>query len=318
MTPAAARVSALMESLETFTAEQPLAGVIRGSARALAKAGTHRVVDVRKLARASRGRLDRDARWRWVRGWDLAAGEPILVPAECVTLDTCFTRPPVFDVSSTGLASGNLLVEAIVHGLLEVIERDAEAAWRRGGGDRRLVLDAIDDASVSRPDRRGSTEAGAQVFVWDLTGEAGVAESSVLGCAIVEDPAPPAWRPLGVYPGFGAHLVPEIAIARAITEAAQTRVTYIAGGRDDFFPLDYARATDRELVADLWARAASPQATSSRSRIRSDLPRAPSRGLGHDLEAARGGARGGGEPAGDRCVDLMPLPRSSACRCSRA
>lgn len=276
-TAAAARVSALMESLETYTAEQPLAGVVRGSAKALGK--QRRVVDVRQLARAGRGRLDRDARWPWVTGWDLAAGEPILVPAECVTLDTVFARPPVFDVSSTGLASGNVLVEAIVHGLLEVIERDAEAAWRRGGSDRRLVLDAIDDATCRELIAKISG-AGARVFVWDLTGEGGVAVP-VIGCAIVEDPGAPAWRPLGVYQGFGAHLVPEVAIARAITEAAQTRVTYIAGGRDDFFPIDYARATDPELVADLWARAASP---CDEPVDPNDLPRAVTRGLGEDLE----------------------------------
>ena len=74
----------------------------------------------------------------------------------------------------------------------------------------------------------------------------------------MEDPRELAWRPLGVYQGFGAHLRPEIAIARALTEAAQTRLTYIAGGRDDFFPLDYARATDPELLAAMWERLAAP------------------------------------------------------------
>jgi ribosomal protein S12 methylthiotransferase accessory factor len=278
VTADAARVSALMESLETFCAEQPLAGAIRGSATALAR--RRRVVDVRRLARASRKRLARDAIYTWVTGWDLAAGEPILVPAQSVTLDCVFgARPPVFDVSSTGLASGNALVEAIVHGLLEVIERDAEAAWRRAGSDRRLVLDAIADPAC-RALVAKITAAGARVFVWDLTGEAGVAVP-VIGCAIVEDPAAPAWRPLGVYQGFGAHLVPEVAIARAITEAAQTRVTYIAGGRDDFFPEDYARATDRELVGELWARATTP---CDEPVDPADLPRARTRGLGEDLE----------------------------------
>jgi ribosomal protein S12 methylthiotransferase accessory factor len=71
-------------------------------------------------------------------------------------------------------------------------------------------------------------------------------------------PREPAWRTLGFYQGFGAHLVPEIAIARALTEAAQTRLTYIAGARDDFFPFDYARATDPELLAEIWDRLTMP------------------------------------------------------------
>ena len=271
-TALAARVSALMESLETWSAEHVALPVVRGSARALGD----RAVDVRALARP-RGRLDRDARWRWVEGRDLAADRPVLVPEQAVTLDTTFRRPPVFDISSNGLASGNLLVEAIAHGLCEVIERDAEAAWRRAGGDRRLVLDSIaDPACRALIDR--IVAAGARVFVWDLSGAAPIA---VIGAAIMEDPREPAWRTLGFYQGFGAHWAPEVAIARALTEAAQTRVTYIAGARDDFFPFDYARATDPALLAALWQRFSSPCAQPAAF---DELPRLAARSLGHALE----------------------------------
>jgi ribosomal protein S12 methylthiotransferase accessory factor len=275
VTREAARVSAMMEALETFTAEQPQR-TLRGSPRELAR--RRRVVDVRRLARAGRGRLDRDATWRWVVGWDMVRGEEVLVPHDCVTLDTTFRRPPVFAVSSNGLASGNVLVEAIVHGVAEVIERDAEAAWRRAGTDRRVVLDAIADASYRElVDRVVAT--GARVFVWDLTDGRHVA---VIGCAIVEDPDEPAWRALGVYQGFGAHVVPEVAIARAVTEAAQTRIAYIAGGRDDLFRADYARATDRELARELWERAAAP---CDEPVDPGELPSAATGSLGGDLVA---------------------------------
>jgi len=274
LTIAAARVSALMESLETWTAEELCVPRIRGSARQLAN--KHNVVDVDLLPRPG-GKLDHGARWEWVEGFDLVAGEPVLVPAQAVTLDTTFTSPPVFDISSNGLASGNVLVEAIVHGLCEVIERDAEAGWRRSGGDRRLVLDTIRDpaclALIQQITRRGS-----RVFVWDLASDIGLC---AIGCAIVEDPREPAWRPLGCYQGFGAHLRPEIAIARALTEAAQTRLTYIAGGRDDFFPADYARATDPDVLRDLWERLAQP---CDEPVTFDDLPAHAPRGLGEALE----------------------------------
>jgi YcaO-like protein with predicted kinase domain len=274
ITPEAARISALMESLETFSAENLALPVTRGSYRTLKK--RRHVVDVRKLPRP-RGRLDLDATWAWVEGFDVVAQRDVLVPLQAVTLDTTFTKPPVFDISSNGLASGNVRVEAIVHGLCEVLERDAEAAWRRHGGDRRVVLDSITDP-VCREliDRIAAT--GARVFVWDLEGAAGIA---TIGAAIMEDPAEPAWRALGMYQGFGAHLLPEVAIARALTEAAQTRLTYIAGGRDDFFPFDYARATDPELLADLWQQLAAP---CDDPVLFDDLPRHETRGLGEDLE----------------------------------
>lgn len=266
----AARISALMESLETWTAEHLELDTLRSSAKALGP----RAVDVRALPRP-RGRLDRGARWSWVSGWDLVGDRAVLVPEQAVTLDTTFTTPPVFDISSNGLASGNVLVEAVVHGLCEVIERDTEAAWRRAGGDRRLVLDTITDP-ICRDLIDRITATGARVFVWDLGGVI-----PVIGCAIMEDPREPAWRALGFYQGFGAHLVPEVAIARAITEAAQTRLTYIAGGRDDFFAFDYARATDPELLADLWGRLAGP---CDEPAVFDELPRFTTRGLGEDLE----------------------------------
>jgi ribosomal protein S12 methylthiotransferase accessory factor len=252
VTALAAKVSALMESLETWSAEHLELAIIRGSARGLGD----RAVDARALARP-RGRLDRDARWRWVEGWDLVAGRAVLVPEQAVTLDTTFRVPPIFDISSNGLASGNHLVEAIVHGLCEVIERDAEAAWRRAGSDRRIVLDSVTDPDcLALIDR--ITRAGARVFVWDIARPGGAAGVSVVGAAIMEDPGEPAWRTLGFYQGFGAHWTPEVALARALTEAAQTRVTYIAGARDDFFPFDYERATDPELLAGLWQRFSAP------------------------------------------------------------
>ncbi len=273
ITAEAARISALMESLETYSAENLTAKVVRGSYRALRK--KHNVVDVRQLPRPRR-RLDLDASWPWLEGFDLIAGEPILVPQQSVTLDTTFTVPPVFDISSNGLASGNVRVEAIVHGLCEVLERDAEAAWRRTGGDRRIVLDSIADRACRALIDR-ITATGARVFVWDLDG----ATIPVIGAAIMEDPSEPAWRALGFYQGFGAHLVPEVAIARAVTEAAQTRLTYIAGGRDDFFPFDYERATDPELLADLWERLATP---CDEPVLFEDLARFETTGLGVDLE----------------------------------
>jgi ribosomal protein S12 methylthiotransferase accessory factor len=278
LTPLAAKVSALMESLETWTAEHLALPVVRSSARGLGD----RAVDVRRLARP-RGRLDRDARWRWVEGWDLVADRAILVPEQAVTLDTTFRAPPVFDISSNGLASGNHLVEAIVHGLCEVIERDAEAAWRRAGSDHRIVLDSISDPGCCALIDR-ITRAGARVFAWDMARRDASDDASdvpVIAAAIMEDPREPGWRTLGFYQGFGAHWRPEIAIARALTEAAQTRLTYIAGARDDFFPFDYARATDPAVLSALWQRFSAP---CDEPVAFDDLPHLAVRSLGDALE----------------------------------
>jgi ribosomal protein S12 methylthiotransferase accessory factor len=115
-----ARASALMESIETWHAEHVARPRRRAAWRTL---GT----GLGGLPRAGPARPAPDRVIDWVEGWELAAGAPRWVPLESVTLDTVFPagHAPVFDVSSNGLASGNHLLEAIVHAICEVIERDA-------------------------------------------------------------------------------------------------------------------------------------------------------------------------------------------------
>jgi ribosomal protein S12 methylthiotransferase accessory factor len=48
-------------------------------------------------------------------------------------------------------------------------------------------------------------------------------------------------RGVGVTKGSGSHLDPEIAILRAITEALQARLNFIAGSRDDIFRSAFVR-----------------------------------------------------------------------------
>lgn len=250
-TPLAARVSALMESLETWHAEERAPDRV-ASARSL---GAATVARARALPRTG-ARFSLDARRPWVRAVSLPTGRGAWVPWQAVTLDTeaATARPPVFDVSSNGLASGNTVAEAVVHGLAEVIERDAEARWRLTGDDRRVVLDTVDDRLV-----RGLvdqvTASGTRLWLWDLTSDVGV---PVFGCGLMHDPRDVGWRALGFYQGFGCHLDPFVAMARAITEAVQTRMTYISGARDDFFPEDYRQATDRRVLARVWQRYAAP------------------------------------------------------------
>jgi ribosomal protein S12 methylthiotransferase accessory factor len=262
-TPLAAKVSALMESLETWHAEER-APDRTASARAL---GAATIATAQALPR--RRRLAVDGRRPWVRAWSLARGRPAWVPWEAATLDCvpAATAAPTFDVSSNGLASGNTLGEAIVHGLCEVIERDAEAAWRAGGVDARVVLDTVAAPVARLVDRL--RRGGVRVWLWDLTSDVGV---PVFGCGLMHDPREAGWRAIGFYQGFGCHVDPAIAMLRAITEAVQTRLTYVAGGRDDFFPADYRRATDPALLAEVWDRYAAPPDESIDAR---ECPRPP-------------------------------------------
>ena len=71
---------------------------------------------------------DKESIIDFLQGFDLLNNEEVLVPAQLV-LSKFLAQPPsisAFPYSHTnGLASGNVLEEAICHALCEVIERDA-------------------------------------------------------------------------------------------------------------------------------------------------------------------------------------------------
>jgi ribosomal protein S12 methylthiotransferase accessory factor len=71
--------------------------------------------------------------------------------------------------------------------------------------------------------------AGVGVAVWDATSDLGV---PVFFCSIVERELDP-FRRVGLARGFGCHPDRTVALSRALCEAAQSRLTRIAGSRDD-------------------------------------------------------------------------------------
>jgi ribosomal protein S12 methylthiotransferase accessory factor len=252
-----AKASALMESIETWHAEHVTHPLRWDSYWSLAE--TAAVVDVTELPRLEGRELRLDYPRLWVEGYDLMRRQAMWVPYEAVTIN-CVSPPghtATFCVSTNGLASDNHLLEAIVHGLCEVIERDAEALWRLTDDLRQLDLATVDDPACAQTlallDR-----AGAHAAAWDLTTDTRI---PVYGCAILEPPDRPTGRGLGVYYGFGCHLSPGVALMRALSEAVQTRVTYISGSRDDFYRDEYERATDEDLLRGIWEEISNPPFT---------------------------------------------------------
>lgn len=249
-----AKASALMESIETWHAEHIASPLRWDSYWSLAE--TTAVADVSVLPRYEGQELRLEYPCLWIEGYDLMMGRPVWVPYEAVSIN-CVSPPgyaKTFCVSSNGLASGNHLLEAIAHGLCEVIERDAEALWKLTDDLRQLDLATVDDAACARA-LALLERAGVRAAAWDLTTDTRI---PVYGCAILEQPDQPTGRGLGVYYGFGCHLSPGVALMRALSEAVQTRVTYISGSRDDFFRDEYERATDEDLLRGIWEEITNP------------------------------------------------------------
>jgi ribosomal protein S12 methylthiotransferase accessory factor len=243
VTRAAAEASGLMESIEAWHAEQLVLPSLFNSLEELRY--THALIELERLPTRRGGRLDAHARLLWVEATDLLATEDeaaLWLPRDLVTTD--YTLPPApgagcFCIGSNGLASGNDWTEALVHGLCELIERDAMALWQAAPPARRAAA-RIDPAEVDDPDCRdllaALEDADMAVGIWDVTSDVGVAAFHV---EIAESGVRrPLFSPL-IASGSGCHPARGVALARALTEAAQSRLTGIAGSRDDIDPRIY-------------------------------------------------------------------------------
>jgi YcaO-like protein with predicted kinase domain len=245
---AAAKASALMESVEDYHAERIALPLKLGSYEDLRS--SHRLVDASQLPRTTRSSFAPSLPGLWIEGYDLLQQEPVWVPYDLVHL-RC-TLPRLADhgwygPSSNGLASGNHLLEAISHAICEVVERDATTLWwlRREGAREatRLDLATVDDPGCRQVLTRYE-RAGIVVAAWEMTSDVGL---PAFQCAIgeaVEDPL----HLLPVYWGGGCHPTREVALLRALTEAAQSRLTFIAGSRDDKGRRDYQRLGDPDTI----------------------------------------------------------------------
>lgn len=226
-TPTEAKVSAIMEGIERYSAEVRNADLI-----------TARFSELRENALnpeeliLPRG-ADPDAEIPWVRGYDLIGDEEILVPANAVyhPLPSSYTR--LFRTNTTGLASGNQLEEAIFHGLAEVVERDAWSVaehTRSMGPLLRYNGDGLAGELLGMFQR-----AEVRVYVRDITSDVGVPTFAAVSDDVkLRDPAL-------LTAGMGTHTDPEVALLRALTEVAQSRLTQIHGAREDTVSADFRR-----------------------------------------------------------------------------
>jgi ribosomal protein S12 methylthiotransferase accessory factor len=210
---------------------------------------THAVVDVGDLPRTPNGLFHPNLAMPWIEGRDLMHDEPVWVPYDVVHVNYTsrmrWTRTG-FVASSNGLASGNHLLEAVEHAICEVVERDAVTLWRlldpAAQGQTRIDPRTVDDEAC-RSVLEKYEAADISVGIWDVTSDVGI---PAFYCRILDRSEQP-FRRLGYSEGMGCHPARAIALLRALTEAAQSRLALIAGSRDDMLREVYLqlRSPDR-------------------------------------------------------------------------
>jgi thioglycine synthase len=274
-----AKASALMEAIERYSSLSSTypRTFIRGTYFQLSKLYNKVLNPAEVVEPVSQEYNDGNTIMDFLPGFDLFANERFLVPAEIALYKYSPKRPCtcVFSHSHTnGLASGNVLEEAICHALCEVIERDAVSiadlcassipynilerimdSLTRGDKDRytytRVLVENkfVDDPSIF-PDVdiaevaqqfepikylvKRFTHAGIPLLVKDIT-QKDIGIPTFLASSV-------EWitNDYGYFAkGYGSHPDARIALVRAITEVSQTRAANIQGARDDLRKIRY-------------------------------------------------------------------------------
>jgi YcaO-like protein with predicted kinase domain len=168
----------------------------------------------------------------WEEVTNVQNGTRKLMPSDLIWMDTRIKYQSLMYVQmgSNGIASGGSLEDAILSGIYEILERDA---WTLN----QYLLDSgfllqrtplIDIPPRVEACIRKIEAANLKVHIFDITNDYKIPVFSALILDLSGNVA-------GTFGGYGCHLNAEIAVLRAVTEAAQARCCYISGARDDLF-----------------------------------------------------------------------------------
>jgi thioglycine synthase len=288
-TKAHAKAGALMEAIERYSSLSRTysSGFIQGTYLQLSKSYNKVLHPAEVVEPVNQDYSAKDSVIDFLPGFDLLNNENVLVPAQLV-LSRYSAKSPVFSVfpysHTNGLASGNVLEEAISHALCEVIERDAASiadlcasfipysilekiknSLKNNGEGEFPITPIPEDAFVDDPGIfhdvdiseiakeyepikflvKRFTDAGIPLLIKDIT-QKDIGISTFVASSIewISDN-------YGYFSkGFGTNPDARIALMRAITEVSQTRAVNIQGARDDLKKIQYKH--DDEIFKRKW------------------------------------------------------------------
>ncbi|RKM63322.1 hypothetical protein D6856_04160 [Butyrivibrio sp. XB500-5] len=180
--------------------------------------------------------IDHDRAIDWVEAKSVLSGKSKLVPASFVYLSNVTFKSIDNGISSTGLAAGATVEDAVLQGLFEVIEHDA---WIMGQANR-CVLPRVDIYSSKNNElkklMKQIEELGYEIITRDYSNDLGF---PVFRTWIVDRND---YEHYAVN-GFGASLSAEIALERSVTEAVQSLIP-----EKDIDICDYGSVSDYESM----------------------------------------------------------------------
>ncbi len=227
-TKSQAKASAMMEAFERYSAEISESDYKTKFKLALFKE-LKVAINPKELVLSSQLPFEIDEiQIDWVKALEITDNKEYFVPANAVYHPYIPLKGvSLFKSNTNGLASGNNLEEAIFHGIMEVVERDAWSIFEAKKKPKSEVnCEDVDNPLIKNILDKFS-KMGIGVKLIDLTADIDITTmAAVSDDTILKDPAL-------LTLGIGTHLDPEIAAIRALTEVAQSRATQIHGTRED-------------------------------------------------------------------------------------
>ncbi len=245
-----AKISALMESLESWHAERIRRPLFAGSVQQAEHEGLLVLPVAHFPHRPSRLPLEQNPT-QLIEMTRLSTGQQAWAPLDCVSTDFTFDwqQPPIFMRSSNGLAAGCTLEQAGMHALTELVERHHVQHWWSQHG---LFLPAVHLAESAEPKLQALLQRCAalqlKVLLWDLSAVAALPCVAVLLIAQPNGTSADS----GLFTGYGCHPDLALAIQSAVLEAVQSRLTLISGSRDDLDYPQYQRCRQTAFQSQLW------------------------------------------------------------------
>ena len=171
------------------------------------------------IAELELSRASSDSQLSWFPAVRLADGGKVHLPA-----DLCLRRPPGLQEFappfplSTGSAAGTSWDAAALHGLLELIERDAASLWWRGGKRGCAVPASVEaETELLLRELRSGASSSRRSWLLDITTDVGVPCIAALSCW-------PDGRGLAF--GLASRLTLQAAARSAIFELCQIELAY--------------------------------------------------------------------------------------------
>ena len=240
-----AKASAMMEGFERYSAERQNSDeTIIATPNEIGRYGDYIDPKSLNLPKDFEKKDISDINLEWSKSKDIISGNEYYIPTNAIfhPYASDSNAESLFKSNTNGLASGNILDEAILHGMLEVIERDAWSIFELTHKNyAQIDIESIESELILDIINKFESE-GIKIKLMDFTADIKIPTIAASADDTITKDA-------GLLTlGMGTHLDPEVAILRALTEVAQSRATQINGAREDTVRADFAREAGYERM----------------------------------------------------------------------